>query len=54
LLPPSQNVGEPPVQKLVDPFGVDVAVVVDTKHVLRKVLSSVSPGLKAAGFDVEP
>ena len=52
-LPPSQNVGQPAVQKLVDALGVDVAVAVDAQHVLREVLRCVAPGLLAASLDIE-
>ena len=50
---PLEHVGQPPVQKLVDAFGIDVAVGVDAQYVLREVLRGLAPDLLAAGFAVE-
>jgi hypothetical protein len=53
LFPPSQNVGQPSVQKLVDSFGVDVAFSVDAQYVLREVLGCLTSNLLATCFTVE-
>jgi hypothetical protein len=53
LFPPSENIGQPPVQKLVDAFGVDVTVGVNAQDVLREVLGCLTPNLLAACFTVE-
>ena len=50
---PLQDVGQPAVQKLVDAFGVDVALGVDAQHVLREVLCRLAPDLLAAGLAIE-
>ena len=49
----SQHVGQAAVQKLVHAFSVDVALVVDAQHVLRKILRSLTPDLESAGLTVE-
>src|SRR6476659_2148408 len=48
-----QHVGQAAVQKLVDAFGVDVAVAVDAEHVLREVLRCLAPDLLPTRIAVE-
>ena len=49
----SEHVGQAAVEQFVDALGVDVALVVNPEHVLRQVLSGLTPGLLATGFTVE-
>src|SRR6266404_6111486 len=52
--PPLEHVGKAAVEQLVHAFGVDVASIVDTKHVLREILRRLTPDLLAARLAVEP
>ena len=53
LVLPSEYVGQSAVEQFVHAFGVDVALVVDTQHVLRSILRGLSPHLLAAELAVE-
>src|SRR5689334_12800515 len=54
MIAPLEHVGKAAVEQFVYTFGVDVALIVDAKHVLRKVLRCLAPDLLATRFAVEP
>jgi hypothetical protein len=53
LNPSLKNVAEATVEKLIHTLGMNVALVVNVKHVLRKVLGCLSPDLLAARFNIK-
>ena len=53
IRPSSEHVGQAAVEQLIQPFGVDVALVIDPQHVLGKVLGGMAPDLQATGIAVD-
>jgi hypothetical protein len=50
---PSEHVGQSAVQKLIETFGIDVAIGIDAQHVLREVLRGLTPNLPATGIAIK-
>ena len=53
LNPSLKNVAEATVEKLIHAIGMNVALVVNVEHVLRKVLGRLPPDLLAARFNIK-
>lgn len=52
-IPSLQYVAEAAVEKLIHTVGMNVALVVNVEHVLRKVLGCLTPDLLATGFNIK-